>query len=189
MKGLDKYLTTNPFDEVRGTKRKVFAPAVPIKIRDGISHPLGFETDGTACSFGISLKPIKITATTREKSGIKGMVTFCKKAVMPVKTKIPDKIETHQLNLFDTQAYVRLNAMREKPPLNVPRTESKTKVRSWLRARKKATGPEVSGSPTSHPLTAAPHRRPAKLAEPMMTGARINFKTKIFLMLKSSRSS
>ena len=31
MKGLDKYLTTNPFDEVRGTKRKVFAPN-PLKI-------------------------------------------------------------------------------------------------------------------------------------------------------------
>ena len=38
MKGLDKYLTTNPFDEVRGTKRKVFAPAVPKITNAGLSN-------------------------------------------------------------------------------------------------------------------------------------------------------
>ena len=38
MKGLDKYLTTNPFDEVRGTKRKVFAPAVPKITTAGLTN-------------------------------------------------------------------------------------------------------------------------------------------------------
>src|SRR4026209_1336827 len=41
------------------------------------------------------------------------------------------------------------------------------------------TRPDVSGIPTIQPLTAGPHLRPARLAEPMMTGAMINFKTRI----------
>src|SRR5213075_3586339 len=37
-------------------------------------------------------------------------------------------------------------------------------------ARKKAIGAEVNGMPTSHPLRAEPHRRPARLAAPITTG-------------------
>ena len=38
MKGLDKYLTTNPFDEVRGNKLKVFAPAGPKITTAGLTN-------------------------------------------------------------------------------------------------------------------------------------------------------
>ena len=33
------------------------------------------------------------------------------------------------------------------------------------------TGPEVSGSPASHPPTAGPHRRPASVARRISAGA------------------
>src|SRR5438067_7872252 len=40
----------------------------------------------------------------------------------------------------------------------------------WSRARKNATGPDVSGNPTSQPLTPGPHRRPARLTAPIKVG-------------------
>src|SRR5215813_3732165 len=40
----------------------------------------------------------------------------------------------------------------------------------WSRARKNATGPDVSGNPTSQPLTPGPHLRPAMLTAPINVG-------------------
>jgi hypothetical protein len=57
------------------------------------------------------------------------------------------------------------------------------KVVPELNARKKITGPDVSGNPTNQPLTAGPHLLPAKLAPPIMIGARMSFKTKVFMRL------
>src|SRR5439155_15661233 len=43
-------------------------------------------------------------------------------------------------------------------------------VTPWSRARKKTTGPDVSGNPTSQPLTPGPQRRPARLTAPISAG-------------------
>jgi hypothetical protein len=40
-------------------------------------------------------------------------------------------------------------------------------------------GPEVNGMPTSHPPTAAPQRRPAKLAAPIRAGVTTSFRIRL----------
>src|SRR5438128_596856 len=49
----------------------------------------------------------------------------------------------------------------------------------WLSARKNAIGADVNGSPTSHPLTAGPQRRPARLAAPISAGVRTSLRAKV----------
>src|SRR5689334_15298203 len=46
-------------------------------------------------------------------------------------------------------------------------------------ARNKTTGPEVSGRPTSQPLTAGPQRRPARLTAPISSGLTSSLKRKV----------
>ena len=57
-------------------------------------------------------------------------------------------------------------------PARVPSATCAANAGPCSRASRKVTGAEVSGSPTSQPLTAGPQRRPARLAAPMSAGAR-----------------
>ncbi len=64
-------------------------------------------------------------------------------------------------------------------PARVPTAAALANATPWLSARKKAIGPEVSGSPTSQPLTAGPQRRPVRLAAPISAGVSTNFRARL----------
>src|SRR5215471_17157854 len=57
-------------------------------------------------------------------------------------------------------------------PASDPAAAAAAKPVPWSSARKKAIGPEVSGSPTSQPPTASPHRRPTPPAARVSSGVR-----------------
>src|SRR5215470_17535835 len=61
----------------------------------------------------------------------------------------------------------------------MPTAAVEAKARLWSRARKKAIGADVSGSPTSHPPTAGPQRRPARLAVPIKKGVAMTLRRKL----------
>jgi hypothetical protein len=61
----------------------------------------------------------------------------------------------------------------------VPAATDAAKDVPSLRARKKVTGAEVNGRPTSQPLTAGPQRRPARLAVPIRAGVSTSLKTNV----------
>src|SRR3712207_693645 len=61
----------------------------------------------------------------------------------------------------------------------MPTEAEAAKLAPWSSARKKAMGPEVNGMPTSHPPTAAPQRRPARLAAPIRVGVTTSFRIRL----------
>src|SRR5687768_8080673 len=61
----------------------------------------------------------------------------------------------------------------------VPAAAAPANGRPWFSARNNAIGADVSGNPTSHPLTAGPQRRPARLAAPINVGVRTSFRTSV----------
>jgi len=130
--------------------------------------------------------PRKMTKTTKRNNGQSGITMLCINIVIAAKVNILPIVATGHAKCSASHAYTRQNATREKPPLYVPSTEEIKKAVSWLRERKKITGPEVSGSPINQPLTADPHLRPAKLAEPIIIGARISFNTRKFIFITSN---
>src|SRR5579863_1752703 len=66
-------------------------------------------------------------------------------------------------------------------PASDPVAASAAKAVPWSRARKKTTGPEVSGRPTNQPPTPSPQRRPAKVAAWISSGLKTSFKTRVFI--------
>jgi hypothetical protein len=48
----------------------------------------------------------------------------------------------------------------------------------WSSVRKNVTGPLVSGSDTSQPPIAGPHRRAARLAPPIRSGVMMSFRAR-----------
>ena len=125
--------------------------------------------------------PRRMVRTTKAKSGRRGTRMDCiSNVIAPNATRLPTVATNHEKRVA-SQAYVRQNATRENPPLNVPRMDDSRKALSWLKERKKMTGPDVSGRPISQPLTMEPHFRPARLEEPMIMGARTNFRMRRFI--------
>ena len=49
----------------------------------------------------------------------------------------------------------------------------------WSSARKKTTGAEVNGSPTSQPLIVSPQRRPTSVAAAMSAGVRTTLSSRL----------
>src|SRR6266508_5154324 len=64
-------------------------------------------------------------------------------------------------------------------PASDPTAAAAAKASPCSRAMKKATGPDVSGSPTSQPLTLWPHRRPARLATAIRIGVTTTLRTSV----------
>src|SRR5262245_16530317 len=66
-----------------------------------------------------------------------------------------------------------------------PEATAAAKPSPWSSARKKVTGPDVKGSPTSHPPTACPQRRPARLAAAMRIGVTTSLSAKLSAAIES----
>ena len=90
--------------------------------------------------------------------------------VAPRNATVEAARQAGQGNLIPVHAYASANAAWDMVPARMPTDASAAKWTPGSRARKKAIGPDVSGIPTSQPLTAAPHRRPARLATPTSAG-------------------
>ncbi|MDR0826301.1 MAG: hypothetical protein LBN33_00245 [Desulfovibrio sp.] len=72
--------------------------------------------------------------------------------------------------------------MQKKTTAIAPKRElcadSAAKVLSCSRARKTDIGPEVSGKPTSKPLTTGPQRLAVRVTMAIISGVRVSFKKK-----------
>src|SRR6266566_6810947 len=63
-----------------------------------------------------------------------------------------------------THAYRRQKAACEAVPAMMPSAAVEANLCPGLRAKKKATGADVNGTPSSQPPISGPHLRPARLA-------------------------
>ena len=78
-----------------------------------------------------------------------------------------------------TAAYARQKpASAAAPPIDPIAAATANDV-PWSMARKNATGPDVRGSPTSHPPTPGPQRRAASVAPPISAGVRMSLKRRV----------
>src|SRR5258705_7009700 len=69
-----------------------------------------------------------------------------------------------------SQPYATQKAASAAAPASEPRAAVAAKGSPWSSAMKNATGPVVSGSPTSQPPMDCPQRRPASVAAPISAG-------------------
>jgi hypothetical protein len=73
-------------------------------------------------------------------------------------------------------------------PARLPRAVDAAKPAPCSKARKKQTGPEVSGRPMNQPLTVSPQRRPARLAARISTGVTTSFRTSVSIAAHHARN-
>src|SRR5579872_1920337 len=91
----------------------------------------------------------------------------------------PDK-QSSQPKRSVSQQYTTQNADKEITPISVPWAACAAKLVPCSKARKNDTGPDVSGNPTSQPLTVGPNLRPTSVTPPSSNGVRISFSNNIF---------
>lgn len=140
--------------------------------------------DATTCSarcLGMSRTPRKMVRTVNANSGSRGMTSPCNAMVISAKTDRLPKVVIRQSNFVESQAWTRQNAIQRKCAAQRAKNGVCRKRNVMCDGEEENDQREVSGSPTIQPLTAGPQRRPARLAVPIIRGARISFRVRIFM--------
>jgi hypothetical protein len=109
-------------------------------------------------------------AVTSAKAGNAGRLTRWKPMVARAKAPQPATVATAQPLRTAAHAYASANAAWEIVPSRTASAAVVANPLPWSIARKKRTGPEVRGSPTSQPLRRSPQRRPARVAAAIRAG-------------------
>ena len=110
------------------------------------------------------------TAHTRANASTIGSVAPWSASVDRPKAPSPAARQPPHRTRRAATPYARLNAASETKPKSVPSAARAANSGPCSRARMSDAGPEVIGSPASHPPTAGPQRRPAIVASRMSGG-------------------
>src|SRR5512146_554340 len=180
-KGASRPVNRGPRDGASAVMRTT--KAVAITMRNGMSQRGG---SASVTSFGSAWRGKALstrikTRNTIAHNGTTGSVT-CSSTTVQITN--PTTAAPSAYGHFERQAsceYAAMNAACEIPPASVPAAELAAKAGPWLNARKNVIGPVVSGKAISQPLMEWPHRRPARLAVPIIAGVTRTFRSKLFI--------
>src|SRR5438067_463370 len=134
-------------------------------MRPGMSHRgKSIRSAPSVACPGIKNSATTSTTIMTTNSASTGRTATSRTAVAAAKARVAAASETPHPCRWAVQAYARQKAACEAVPAMTPAAALAAKRGPWSSARNKTIGPDVKGIPISHPPTADPHRRPARLA-------------------------